>query len=181
MHGRPGYFLDWGYNAETMEASSKALLWAISLSVVAVILSTAYLFLVLKNYDFVVEASCDPAAEEGCFYRDCSTGECPPNELEYYRVFLVSAKDFDSCSDNSCLKECTEGSIRCEEVTCDAEAGDDCTIIEDFKEDEPEPVFIYEYIYDQDIENASTTSPEVLMGEMIEIEKNATSTLEATI
>jgi len=110
-----------------METSSKIFLWVIFLSVVAVIAATAYRFLWVKDYVFIVEAACDPAVEV-CFYRDCDD-YCPPNGLEYYRVFEVSAADFSTCSDNSCSRECMSGSIACSEVLCDAEAEDECSVI----------------------------------------------------
>lgn len=113
-----------------MEKSSKILLWVISLSVVAVILSTGYKFLIQKDYDFIVEAACDPLAE-ACFYRDCSEGDCPPNELEYYKTFLVPASDFPRCSDNSCAPECSSETIACEEIICDEAEGEDCSVVEE--------------------------------------------------
>ena len=48
---------------------------------------------------------CDPTSQT-CFSRDCSEGDCPPNNLENYRQFTIRARDFSRCSDNSCLKEC---------------------------------------------------------------------------
>lgn len=110
---------------EEMEKSTKVLLWALSLSVVAVILSTGYKFLVLKDYNFIVEAPCDPTREV-CFTRDCSGGDCPPNELENYRIFAVPAGDFPKCADNSCLEECLSGLISCEEIVCGDDSEDEC-------------------------------------------------------
>lgn len=165
-----------------METSSKALLLAISLSVVAAILSTAYIFLVAKNYDFTVEAPCDPA-KTACFYRDCSLEECPPNKLEYYRTFLVHAADFAACSENSCLQECLEGGgIRCEEIPCDSYAGESCTMIEDFAPPPPpEPVFWESPLPENSgaleitDDTASTTT---LTDHDSQIEQNATTTLD---
>lgn len=110
-----------------MERSGKVLLWVLFLSILAVISATGYKFLIQKDYDFVVEASCDSNTET-CFYRDCSTGDCPPNGLEYYRVFLVNAADFESCSDNSCLKECEAGLFSCQEIMCGESEEDECSI-----------------------------------------------------
>lgn len=110
-----------------MDRSDKLFLGAIALSVAAVIGITAYNFLLLRNYDFVTEAECNPETEN-CFYRDCSEEDaCPPNGLEYYRVFTTSALDFRTCLTNSCLRKCTSGEIACEELVCDAEAGDTCS------------------------------------------------------
>ncbi len=108
-----------------METSNKIFLWLVALSVVVVILSTAYKFTLQKNYDFVVEASCDPTSEV-CFYRDCNEEECPPNGLEYYKTMLVSAADFSKCSDNSCTIQCTENKISCQEVVCGESENDTC-------------------------------------------------------
>lgn len=59
--------------------------------------------------------------------RDCSNpDDCPLNGLEEYRLFYISADDFNTCSDNSCRNECLDGTIACEEVICDEENGDDC-------------------------------------------------------
>ncbi len=125
-----------------MEKSTKVLLWILSLSVVAVIASTGYKFLVLKDYNFIVEAPCDPAGEV-CFTRDCSTGDCPPNELENYRIFSVPAGDFPKCADNSCLDECVSGLIPCEETVCGDDPADECAeMIEtepETENDQPDP------------------------------------------
>lgn len=110
----------------SMETSSKVMLWLLLLSIVAVIFSTVQQFLVQKNYNFTLEAECD-MAERSCFVRDCSSGECPPNELETYRIFEVTASDFNSCSQSDCLDECMSGVIQCIEVKCDSDAGDICT------------------------------------------------------
>lgn len=161
-----------------METSSKALLWAISLSVVAAISFTAYIFLVQKNYDFVVEASCDPA-ESTCYYRDCSTGECPPNEFEFYRTFIVPASDFEQCADNSCLTECTEETIACEEIICDPEVDEECTSVEDYYVEPELPVFIFPVATttEETILDPSATSTDSIDS----LEDTATSTATTTL
>jgi hypothetical protein len=109
-----------------METSDKVVLSLIVLSIVAVLGSSTWLYLFQKDYDFVVEAECDPATET-CFYRDCTNlEECPPNELENYRVFRVRAGDFERCANNTCLAECTNQSITCEEVLCGESEEDEC-------------------------------------------------------
>lgn len=105
--------------------SDRAFFMTITLFIAVAMLSTAYIFLVRKDYDFIIEAPCDPA-EGICFSRDCSTGECPPNGLENYRVFSVSARDFTSCADESCLQECTNGTIACDETLCGESEEDEC-------------------------------------------------------
>lgn len=112
-----------------MERSGKIFLSVISLSVATVILVTGYTFLIQKDYNFIVEAACEPSSEI-CFHRDCSSGECPPNELAYYKTFLISAGDFRKCSDNSCAQECASTAIRCEEIVCDESAGEECSVIQ---------------------------------------------------
>lgn len=123
----------------------------------------------------MVEAECDPS-ESICYYRDCSTGECPPNEFEYYQVFMVEAKDFENCSDETCGAECREGSIACEEIVCDPEMGEDCTAIEDYAV-EPEVFFIAEDLMSE-YEVGTTTESEA---ETVDIRQDATTTLETTI
>lgn len=110
-----------------METSDKVVLFLIVLSIIAVLGSSTWLYLFQKNYDFVVEAECDPATET-CFYRDCTNlDDCPPNELENYRVFRVRAGDFEKCENNTCLKECTDQSITCAEVLCGESEEDVCS------------------------------------------------------
>ncbi|HRH22526.1 MAG TPA: hypothetical protein PLB51_00840 [Candidatus Paceibacterota bacterium] len=110
-----------------MEKSDKIFLWIIGLSVVAVILATGYNFLFVQKYNFYVEAPCDPATQT-CFERDCSEVDaCPPNNLSTYRAFYIQAGDFSRCEDNSCLKECTSGTLSCEEIVCGDADEDICT------------------------------------------------------
>ncbi len=47
-------------------------LWIIIILVLAAIAGTAYKFLYLKDYDFVVEAACDPSSEN-CVFRHASS------------------------------------------------------------------------------------------------------------
>jgi len=114
-----------------MDRSGTLLLSLILLLTVAVFGATAWLFFVDKQYDFYVEAACDPSTET-CFYRDCSDEEvyCPPNGLQEYKVFYVSAHDFETCADNSCKNECESGSIPCEELMCGEAEEDECAIYE---------------------------------------------------
>lgn len=85
-----------------------------------------YRYYYTQNYDYIVEAPCDPA-KEVCYTRDCSSDECPPNGLSNYKVFSVKAYDFPKCSDNSCEKECEKGMIACVSVPCGESESDDCT------------------------------------------------------
>lgn len=87
---------------------------------------TAWLFLVKKDYHFIVEDQCDPATQV-CYERDCSEADvCPPNGLSTYRIFTVRAADFPTCFHNSCSIRCAEGSIECQEVTCGESEEDVC-------------------------------------------------------
>lgn len=106
---------------------TKALFILVSAMVLATIVNNFYIFYFQKNYDFIVEASCDPT-EQACFVRSCGEdSECPPNELEQYRMFVLKASDFEKCSDDSCLNECVMGAIQCEEVLCGDSEEDICT------------------------------------------------------
>lgn len=90
--------------------------------------STFYRYLYTKDYDYLVEASCDPVIEQ-CFVRDCENDpdSCPPNGLSLYKQYYVKAYDFPQCSDNSCQIQCESGAIQCEIIACDVEAGDECS------------------------------------------------------
>lgn len=112
-----------------MNMTDRTFLSAVALFFVAAICSTAYIFLIEKEYEFVVEAPCDPAVDT-CFHRDCSGGECPPNGLEEYRIFTVNAADFETCADETCLAECTTGSIACTEIACGDSEADVCSATE---------------------------------------------------
>ncbi|OHA89530.1 MAG: hypothetical protein A3C70_02675 [Candidatus Zambryskibacteria bacterium RIFCSPHIGHO2_02_FULL_43_14] len=107
---------------------TKILFILVSALVLAAIANNFYTFYFQKNYTFTVEASCDQT-QQSCFIRDCSDGECPPNELEVYRVFTLKAGDFKKCSDDSCLNECTNGLIKCTEIFCGESKDDVCTVV----------------------------------------------------
>ena len=100
----------------------------LGIAVLVSIGATAYKFLYINDYTVSLEAVCDSVTET-CFYRNCQDGEtyCPPNELEYYRIFEVSAHDFKQCADNSCLAEGTSSSIVCEEIVCGESEEDLCS------------------------------------------------------
>lgn len=105
---------------------NKLLKLIIFLLVISALLANFYTFFFLKNYNFIVESSCNPEVEV-CYGRDCSdSSECPPNNLEIYKVYSISAKDFDKCSDDSCKNECTNGLIMCKEIVCGSSSEDSC-------------------------------------------------------
>lgn len=105
---------------------NKAFVFIFALMFFSALFSSFYKYYYTKDYDYAVEASCDPALEK-CFSRDCSNADdCPPNGLSVYKVWHIKAYDFPKCSDNSCKKECEEKTLQCEPIVCDAEAGDEC-------------------------------------------------------
>ena len=119
-----------------MDRSDKLLLSLVLLLLVVTFAATAWPFLYDKQYVFLVEAECNPATET-CFYRDCSNpDDCPPNGLEEYKTYTVSANEFEMCTDNSCAAECASGVISCEEIVCGASEEDECALYEP----EPEPL-----------------------------------------
>lgn len=98
-----------------------------TLSVLLVFFTAYTKYIHAKDYYFFVEAPCDETSQT-CFVRDCDE-YCPPNELEIYKVFLIKAKDFNTCTENSCANICENTATEdfCEEIMCDVENGDDCT------------------------------------------------------
>jgi hypothetical protein len=76
------------------------------------------------DYHILVEASCDPQSSI-CFTRDCSTDECPPNELETYKIFRLKATTLPHCETNECLNICSDPSV-CEEIICGSGSEDTC-------------------------------------------------------
>lgn len=109
-----------------MDRSDKVAIGCIVLSLVVALGATGWNFLHTKEYTYVIETECDPATEV-CFERDCSIeDECPPNGLGVYKVYRLSAKDFESCSDDSCHTQCIQGSVTCEEQVCGESEDDTC-------------------------------------------------------
>lgn len=101
-------------------------LYEMLLVMVALALAASfYLYLYAEKYDFIIEASCDPATQE-CYTRDCSGGDCPPNELSTYRVFRVPATTFDTCTDNGCTGVCTALNSPCLEIACSTQSAQSC-------------------------------------------------------
>ncbi len=82
------------------------------------IISSFYFFYFKKDYNFIVEASCNPETET-CFYRDCTNpDDCPPNNLSYYNEYTLKARDFKSCLNEDCTLACTTGVINCVKTEC---------------------------------------------------------------
>ncbi|MEK7480004.1 MAG: hypothetical protein AAB665_01800 [Patescibacteria group bacterium] len=94
-------------------------------SAVIAILISLYTYLYARAYDFLVEAPCSVVTAE-CYVRDCSEGDCPPNNLSSYRVFSVPASAFDACTDNSCINICSAAGGPCTEIACSEQEDVEC-------------------------------------------------------
>lgn len=92
---------------------------------VAVVMSF-YTYFFTKNYDFLVEAPCHTSFQQ-CYVRDCSAGECPPNNLSSYSLYRVPAGLFGSCTDNGCLNICTQGNTACKNIPCLSQTDIECS------------------------------------------------------
>jgi hypothetical protein len=91
------------------------------------IIISFYKYYYAKDYNYLVEAKCDPSIER-CFSRDCSNpDDCPPNGLSIYKEYYVKAYDFPKCRDNSCRYECTKRIINCIPIPCGESPEDVCT------------------------------------------------------
>ncbi len=89
--------------------------------------SSFYKYFYTKNYDYLIEAKCNPSIEK-CFLRDCKNSvDCPPNGLSVYKEFYIKAYDFHLCSQNSCEKECSQNLITCIPIECGNSQDDNCT------------------------------------------------------
>lgn len=96
----------------------------------AVIISNFYFFYFQKDYEFIVESSCDINKEE-CFQRDCSNlDDCPPNGLSDFKRYSLNANDFQYCINEDCTEVCENGQIKCEQIECepDVEFGESCSL-----------------------------------------------------
>ena len=110
-----------------MKRTDKIFVFLLVVTVLVVILGSFYNLFLSKKYEFIVEAACDPTTEN-CFYRDCSEEDaCPPNGLEYFRTYNISADKFGGCSDNSCSEICMNDSSACVETICGETEEDMCS------------------------------------------------------
>lgn len=99
--------------------------------VVISIVSSFYFFYFKKDFDFIVEISCDPE-KEICYERDCTNpDDCPPNQLSNFKRYTLSANDFKYCKDEDCTLVCENNEIECTEVECvpDEEMGETCSVV----------------------------------------------------
>jgi hypothetical protein len=115
-----------------IEQKTNWFLWLIGLSCLAVIASSFYSLYFKKNYEFVVETSCNPEVDI-CFERDCTNpDDCPPNQLEDFKRYNLNAADFAKCENEDCTVACETGLIKCDQITCtpDELLGESCTTVE---------------------------------------------------
>jgi hypothetical protein len=96
---------------------------------IGAIVACFYFFYIKKDFDFIVETSCDITKEE-CFMRDCTNpDDCPPNGLEEFKRYSLNAKDFKYCDNEDCLIACESNKIECESIPCieDPLMGESCS------------------------------------------------------
>lgn len=115
------YSLDMKIKFETPQ-----FLFSLFITFVAVIISTAYIFFVTNEHDYVIEASCDPETTT-CFYRDCSEEDaCYEYQEEIYKLYSIDSDEFKKCGGLACAEQCLSGAIECLEIACDPEGEDEC-------------------------------------------------------
>lgn len=92
-----------------------------------VFLSAYTKYIYAKDFSFLIEATCNPE-QQTCYVRDCDES-CPPNQLEIYSAYEISAADYAKCTTNGCENICQNETTSnlCKEFVCDGEKGDDCT------------------------------------------------------
>ncbi len=107
---------------------NKALLIIFSILLAATIARGFYVLYYTRDYDYLIEAKCDPTIET-CFHRSCadSPADCPPNNLDDYKQFYIKAYDFAKCRDNSCSNLCASNSGMCKELKCGDDPADECS------------------------------------------------------
>lgn len=90
------------------------------------LLSSYTKYIYAHDYSFIIEAPCNPE-QTTCFVRDCDD-YCPPNELEIYTSYLISAGDYANCTDNSCANVCENVATAelCVPIECNPNEND-CT------------------------------------------------------
>lgn len=117
------------YMADKARHASKQVVVSVVIVMIGVffaLLSSYTKYIYAQDYSFIIEASCDPA-ETSCYVRDCDD-YCPPNELEVYSSYLISANDYADCTDNSCSNICenTTTAELCVPIECNSD-NNDCT------------------------------------------------------
>jgi hypothetical protein len=106
---------------------NKVVLLLVLLGFFFVIGISYYKYFKIKDFNFIVEAECNPN-KENCFERNCAeTEECLIPDFNYYKLFKVPAYLFNKCDSNTCSNICTtEG--RCEEIKCGDSVEDICSL-----------------------------------------------------
>ena len=99
--------------------------WVLLALVAIAIFASFYTYLFAKNYDFLIEIPCSTGFQE-CYTRDCSTDDCPPNNLSAYSMYRIPARLFDSCTNNGCVNLCGNGSADCENIPCSSQTDIEC-------------------------------------------------------
>jgi hypothetical protein len=94
---------------------------------ISAIIVCFYIYYYKKDFDFIVEASCD-ASKQSCYTRNCDVDGCPPNNLSVYKVFHLNAADFGSCSDDTCIRFCQQNPSKCLETMCGDDPADTCAL-----------------------------------------------------
>lgn len=126
-----GFQLLFLYMTKTIKISINKIIFVVFLVMLIVTISHGmYVYYISQEYDYMVEAYCDPTIDV-CFERDCSAPEeCPPNGLSIYKKYLIRARDFAKCTDNSCTNVCAEEQGICTPTICGANPTDSCTRFE---------------------------------------------------
>jgi hypothetical protein len=104
-------------------------LYILLAGIVIAIISSFYFFYFKKDFDFIVETTCDPNKEQ-CFERDCTNpDDCPPNGLSEFKRYTLNANDFKYCQNEDCTFACESAQIKCTNVPCveDVEMGESCS------------------------------------------------------
>lgn len=97
-----------------------------------VIATSFYFFYIKKDYEFIVETSCDPT-KETCIQRDCTNpDDCPLNGLSDFKRYTLNAGDFAACENEDCANACETKAIQCTQIECveDELAGESCSAVE---------------------------------------------------
>ena len=90
-----------------------------------VIASSFYFFYLKKDFQFLIETTCDKNKEQ-CFERDCTNpDDCPLNGLSVFKRYSLKASDFKYCENEDCTLACETGKVKCTQIKCinDTETG----------------------------------------------------------
>lgn len=101
------------------------------LSLCIAVIGSLFRFVYLKNFTVIIEHPCNSELDS-CFVRDCSQGDCLPNELPEYKKVSIDAYSYDMCySLDGCIdfcnssKSCTVTFCTPETEECDDQIGFD--------------------------------------------------------